>query len=121
MLELALRLSRGKFEWKGDWSDMSDLWNKYPNVKLEMGLISGLNKYYGVPLSLKLSYYIRYQSIGRSAADDGVFFMSWSDFQRHFDSIDVLMLSRSLDDFQLDQMEDFGACGPTVGCCLGQY
>lgn len=45
--------------------------------------------------------------------------MSWSDFQRHFDSIDVCMLSRSLDDFQLDEKEDLGTCGPTVGCCLG--
>jgi hypothetical protein len=28
---------RGNFEWNGDWSDKSELWNQHPQIKFEMG------------------------------------------------------------------------------------
>jgi hypothetical protein len=93
---LKLRNPWGSFEWQGDWSDNSDLWNKHPGIRLEMGFPSGSN-----------------------AKDDGIFFMSWDDFIQHFDGIDVCYRSRDMDDIQLDLKEDLGVFGPTIGCIFG--
>jgi hypothetical protein len=49
---------RGKFEWKGDWSDKSDKWTTRLKTKLNV------------------------QDI-----DDGKFWMSFLDFSRHFEDI----------------------------------
>lgn len=64
-----LRNPWGSFEWKGAWSDHSMLWDTYPKVKE------------------KLKY---------TKSDDGLFWMSFSDFCRHFGRLD-------------------GVC---VGCCF---
>ena len=52
------------FEWNGDWSDRSPLWDKHPEVGKEIG-----RKYL--------------------SADDGLFWMAWKDFSRIFDTVQV--------------------------------
>ena len=38
---------RGKFEWTGDWGDDSDMWKKYPGVKLELqSILSSMESIY---------------------------------------------------------------------------
>ena len=57
--------------------------------------------------------------LARSAADDGIFFMSWDDFLNHYDGVDVCVLSNDMDDIELDLLEDFGVFGPCLGCIIG--
>lgn len=52
-----LRNPWGKFEWKGDFSDISDKWNYYSNLKEKVGYMN---------------------------SDDGVFFMTFDDFLKYF-------------------------------------
>jgi len=49
-------------EWNGDWSDKSDMWDRYPNVKARLRP--------------------RFE-------DDGCFWMSWHDFCRVWDQVEV--------------------------------
>jgi len=86
-----LRNPWGSFEWKGAWSDHSMLWDTYPKVKE------------------KLKY---------TKSDDGLFWMSFSDFCRHFGRLDVCDRSTN-SDLQLDVKEDDGCCGPCMGCVSG--
>lgn len=62
---IQLRNPWGSMEWKGAWSDNSELWNTHPGVALEVGRVVDDN--------------------------DGIFFMSWEDFLDHFNMIDVLI------------------------------
>jgi len=94
-----LRNPWGEFEWDGDWSDNSDLWNKHPNIRLEM----------------------RNFDTGTNAKDDGVFYMSWDDFLKNFDGIDVCFVNRDLGRVQLDVIEEYSVFGPFVGCIIGGY
>lgn len=55
-----LRNPWGRGEWRGDWSDNSPLWT--PQLKAQVQLKS---------------------------EDDGIFFMSWDDFQKYFNDFDV--------------------------------
>ena len=91
---LCLRNPWGKFEWKGDWSDGSDLWSKNTRVKMA----------------------IRPDTEG---GDDGIFWMCWADFLRFFDNVDVCIRETGMDDLRLDVMEDRGAAGPCLGCLKG--
>ena len=54
-----------------------------------------------------------------SKDDDGIFYMSWKDFLNYFDGVDVCCRSRDFDDIQLDLNEDWGICGPFLGCIFG--
>ena len=54
---LHLRNPWGRFEWNGDWSDSSDLWQQHPNVKAEAHFEN---------------------------ADDGAFWMDAKDFMKAF-------------------------------------
>lgn len=89
---------RGKYEWKGAWSDGSEDWKQHPGIKLELqSLVS------------------RYQN-----ADDGVFYMSWEDFLKYFCQIDVCMTTNNtMTDLQLNTCEDWGKCGGFLGCVVG--
>ena len=87
--------NRGSFEWKGDWGDESPLWNKHKGIQLEMGYL------------------------GKSAKDDGIFYMSWDDFLKHFDGVDVCFAARDMSDLQLHVNEDFNVLGPLIGCIIG--
>merc|ERR1719198_91555 len=50
----------GQGEWKGAWGDASVLWENYPAVKA---------------------------GVGMTDANDGTFWMEWSDFKKHFNQI----------------------------------
>ena len=61
-----LRNPWGSFEWKGDWSDASDLWTD----------------------ELK-------ESVGFVDRDDGAFWMSYTDMRKYFTNIDVCKIDDS--------------------------
>lgn len=88
---------RGTFEWQGDWGDKSYLWEKHPNIKREMG----------------------HKDSGDKAKNDGIFYMSWEDFKKHFQSIDVCIVPTNLGDIKLDVIEEYSVFGPFVGCIIG--
>eukprot|EP00924_Labyrinthula_sp_SR-Ha-C_P013517 maker-scaffold_5-snap-gene-5.59-mRNA-1 protein AED:0.00 eAED:0.00 QI:257/1/1/1/1/1/3/207/532 len=98
---LKLRNPWGNFEWKGDWSDDSDMWEKYPKVKKALK-----------PDNVK--------------GDDGTFWMSFDDFFEHFDTIDLCDRTVNYQDFHLNVHERAGrgvkhAVGPLQGCMEGFY
>lgn len=90
---LQLRNPWGSFEWKGDWSDASDTWKKNPAVK---ALIRP-----------------------KDDPDDGIFWMCYADFLKHFDTVDCCIRETGMDDLVLDVMEDRGTIGPCLGCVWG--
>ena len=47
--------------------------------------------------------------------------MSWEDFLKHYDGVDVCCRSRDFDDINLDLNEDFGILGPFFGCIFGMF
>lgn len=56
------RARRGTFEWTGDWSDSSPLWQQYPKVARAV------------------------EHTG--SVDDGTFWMEWKDCQAYFKNLD---------------------------------
>lgn len=56
----------GKYEWKGDWSDESDMWEKYPNVT---------------------------EQLQPKRIPDGMFWISREDFLKHFNYVCVCQFS----------------------------
>lgn len=94
---LKLRNPWGTFVWDGDWSWGSNMWSKHPQVKGSVGLLAG----------------------GTKDNQDGEFWMSWGDFCKNFDSVDICVVSTGLDDLYLDIHEDCGCLGPTAGCITG--
>ena len=48
-----------------------------------------------------------------------MFWISWEDFQKHFDQIDICHRSIDVDDLYLDVHEDRGVCGACQGCVCG--
>ena len=60
---------------------------------------------------------------GVKEADDGAFWMSWTDAEKIFSSIDVCARSAGISDLQLSLKEADGCVanclGPAKGCCLG--
>merc|ERR1711990_774902 len=96
---LCLRNPWGSFEWKGDWSDASPLWKKHPLMRSQLtdgGIFSK-----------------------QSDKDDGIFWMSWPDFMRYFDGIDVCEVERGISDLTLNAHEEHGMLGPVIGCLVG--
>ena len=84
----------GAFEWSGDWCDDSPKWDQNPKVKKAC------------------------KASGKKE-DDGLFWMEWADFQKHFQNIDVCHRSRGIADVRLDINEDAGCIGPVKGCIGG--
>ena len=114
-------LNRGNFEWDGDWSDKSDLWKKHPAIRLEMRKFdTGLYIYLFICLLGACNSSLRGLSAGDKGIDDGSFYMSWTDFLRYFDGIDVCFVERDMGSVKLDVKEDFGLCGAFVGCIIGK-
>lgn len=60
----------GKFEWKGRWSDVSELWKQHPKVAKVLKQDSNAD------------------------GDDGAFWMEWSDVLTHFPNFDICLRSR---------------------------
>ena len=85
----------GAFEWSGDWCDDSPKWDQNPKVKKAC------------------------KASGKKE-DDGLFWMEWADFQKHFQNIDVCHRSRGIADVRLDINEDAGCIGPVKGCLGNQ-
>ena len=55
----------------------------------------------------------------RGKKDDGIFWMSYEDFLKYFDGVDVCFRSTGLNDLALDMHEELGGFGPLCGCILG--
>jgi calpain-15 len=97
---LKLRNPWGAFEWKGDWSDESPMWSKHPLVRT----------------------IVRPESFAKgSDADDGIFWISWEDFLKYFDGIDVCLTSSGMQDLSLHVYEGAGVFGPFLGCVVGCF
>lgn len=78
----------------GAWSDFSDKWKEHPGVKMEVW--------------------------PKQDDNDGCFFMEWKDFLNAFDMIDVCYTGGDgLDSVVMQVDEDYGMCGPAVGCTRG--
>jgi len=88
---LNIRNPWGTFEWKGDWSDNSRQWKKYPTIAKEL----------------------RYM-----AADDGEFWMPFEAFMEAYTRVNIC--DRSTDkDASLDVNESKGSWGIFCGFCCG--
>eukprot|EP00854_Cymbomonas_tetramitiformis_P005783 gene5783-6975_t len=85
---LQLRNPWGSFEWKGDWSDNSTKWQEHPDIKT---------------------------SLAFEPKDDGTFWMSYTDFCKHYNRVYICDRTAD-DDLRLDIREDEGCLGPTKGC-----
>lgn len=91
-----LRNPWGNFEWKGDWSDQSPLWQQYPDVASTC----------------------KYTTTNQ---DDGIFWMSWDQFQQHYGTIDICDRTTGFRDLAIDLNEEEGCPGPIKGCCHGCF
>eukprot|EP00980_Cylindrotheca_fusiformis_P006908 scaffold1442_cov128-Cylindrotheca_fusiformis.AAC.29 len=88
---LKLRNPWGSYEWKGHWSDKSNLWKKYPSIAKQCGYVE---------------------------SDDGSFWMEFKDFKKVFTRINICDRDTSRDS-SLDVNEDSGWCGIVGGFCIG--
>uniref|UniRef100_A0A7S2ECG6 Calpain catalytic domain-containing protein n=1 Tax=Ditylum brightwellii TaxID=49249 RepID=A0A7S2ECG6_9STRA len=88
---IQLRNPWGTYEWKGDWSDKSDLWDKHPNIKKKLNFVD---------------------------VDDGAFWMTYEDFIKVFTRINVCDRTTS-GDVALNVREDMGCCGICAGWLTG--
>lgn len=89
---MQMRNPWGKFEWKGDWSDESKMWEQHPNVAQAVGF-----------------------DRKNDAKNDGVFWMEFQDFLKIYDHIDVCDRSTNRD-IALDIEEERGLWGVCCGC-----
>eukprot|EP00527_Entomoneis_sp_CCMP2396_P007216 CAMPEP_0198145108 /NCGR_PEP_ID=MMETSP1443-20131203/21046_1 /TAXON_ID=186043 /ORGANISM="Entomoneis sp., Strain CCMP2396" /LENGTH=480 /DNA_ID=CAMNT_0043808637 /DNA_START=104 /DNA_END=1546 /DNA_ORIENTATION=+ len=88
---LKLRNPWGSYEWKGDWSDKSKKWKKYPSIAKQLNFVN---------------------------ADDGAFWISFDDFHKVYTRINICDRDTSRD-ASLDVNEDKGSCGILSGFCCG--
>eukprot|EP00484_Ammonia_sp_Unknown_P007977 CAMPEP_0197057780 /NCGR_PEP_ID=MMETSP1384-20130603/100644_1 /TAXON_ID=29189 /ORGANISM="Ammonia sp." /LENGTH=403 /DNA_ID=CAMNT_0042492307 /DNA_START=308 /DNA_END=1519 /DNA_ORIENTATION=- len=88
---LCLRNPWGSFEWKGDWSDDSKLWQTHSDVARKLDFKPG---------------------------DDGMFWMEYNDFLGIYDVIEICDRS-TIRNLHLDVKEDQGCSGVVKGCCVG--
>lgn len=88
---LKLRNPWGTFEWDGDWSDSSKLWQTHPGVALTLGKPDNV--------------------------DNGVFYMSWEDFKKHFDMVNVLYPDYGVNDLHYTVHNCDGHCLTCAPCC----
>eukprot|EP00392_Amoebophrya_sp_AT5.2_P018594 g19162.t1 len=83
----------GSGEWKGDWSDKSEKWNEFPNVK---------KKIY-VP------------------GNDGSFWMEWHDYCSYWDRIGIADRTKDIHSLHMEYNQSQPYCGPTRGMLNGCY
>ena len=79
-------------EWKGAWSDGSKEWTENPTFAAELNYVP--------------------------KANDGVFWMEWSDFSKYFNKIQICDRDANKD-LSLEIFEDYPKCGPMIGCLHG--
>jgi len=130
---IKLRNPWGTFEWDGDWSDKSSKWSTNPGVKTSVGFMAG-----GTQDVDDGSFWVSILDMGSWCAISPELQrrnnqcqhnnlqppflwlkMSWEDFVKYFDSLDICVLSKGLNELRLNPREDCGVCGPTLGCILG--
>jgi len=88
---IQIRNPWGTGEWKGDWSDKSDLWEKNPTVK---------------------------KALQYEDRDDGAFWMSWSDFVENWARIGVVDRTVDINGMRL-HVKDDSDLAPVFACCRG--
>eukprot|EP00916_Digyalum_oweni_P016854 GHVL01027663.1.p1 GENE.GHVL01027663.1~~GHVL01027663.1.p1 ORF type:complete len:453 (-),score=81.63 GHVL01027663.1:342-1700(-) len=86
-----LRNPWGKGEWKGPWSDSSTLWKDNPSIA---------------------------KSLKFSPADDGAFWMEWSDFVMCWNEVSVCHRSVDISTLRFNHA-GYGCCAPCGGCLKG--
>jgi len=91
-----LRNPWGQFEWSGDWSDSSPMWQQHSDVA------SACN----------------YEAVAR---DDGIFWMPWEQFEIHYGSVDICDRTAGFRDLAIDLNEEEGCAGPVKGCASGCF
>lgn len=79
-------------EWKGAWSDGSKEWTENPTFAEELNYVP--------------------------KANDGVFWMEWSDFNENFTKIQICDRDANKD-LSLEIFETHPKCGPCLGCAFG--
>ena len=79
-------------EWKGAWSDGSKEWTENPTFAEELKYVPDAN--------------------------DGIFWMEWSDFAKNFTKISICDRDANKD-LSLEIYEDHPRCGPCLGCASG--
>ena len=96
LMLIQLRNPWGKGEWEGAWSDQSEEWKAFPKVR---------------------------RICRPQVADDGAFWMSWTDAEQIFSSFDICARSVGVQDLQLSLKEADGCLqnclGPLKGCAVG--
>eukprot|EP00598_Pedospumella_elongata_P001962 CAMPEP_0184979376 /NCGR_PEP_ID=MMETSP1098-20130426/9690_1 /TAXON_ID=89044 /ORGANISM="Spumella elongata, Strain CCAP 955/1" /LENGTH=351 /DNA_ID=CAMNT_0027502687 /DNA_START=199 /DNA_END=1251 /DNA_ORIENTATION=+ len=92
---LKIRNPWGGFEWDGDWSDNSPLWNTHTGVALEIGK--------------------------PEKKEDGIFYMCWEDFIKYFNVVDVLYPNYGMDNIHFRVVEQDPYCGNCRGCAWGCF
>jgi len=88
---LQIRNPWGHGEWKGDWSDKSDMWEKNPTVK---------------------------KALNYEDRNDGKFWMTWEDYQKNYNKIGVVDRTVDITTVGLHVDSD-GHCAPIAGCLKG--
>jgi len=83
----------GSGEWKGDWSDKSDLWQKHSSVARACGHKDG-------------------------GDDDGAFWMSWDDYVENWKQIGVVDRTVDINTLGLTVFND-SKCAPIAACIKG--
>lgn len=91
---LRIRNPWGHGEWKGNWSDKSDLWQKHPDVA------SAAKKF------------------GEFKGNDGIFWMSWKDFVSNWEYIGVVHRTVDVRSLSLEMHGD-GCFSPAAACFRG--
>jgi len=84
----------GRGEWKGPWSDESDLWVQHPYVS---------------------------KNLAFEAKDDGAFWMEWDDVVKYFDTIGVIDMDLDINSMHTPPYPTVEIVGPLKGCLKGCF
>jgi calpain-15 len=85
----------GSFEWSGAWSDKSKLWRSHEHADKLRSICNFVD------------------------ADDGTFWMSFEDFSKHFEDVDICVRTSGFKDLALNVHEEMGLLGSCYGCVGG--
>ena len=82
-------------EWTGNWSDKSKLWQEHPGVAAACAYNPDAHN------------------------DDGMFWMEYEDFCKHFEWIGICDRSVGMDELVLEILDEKSCTGPCRGCVMG--
>lgn len=98
---LKIRNPWGTFKWDGAWSKDSEEWKKHPGVSLMLGKVVDVNK------------------LLLSNDEDSYFYITWEDFLRYFDCVDVVFPNSGVDEIHIKVNESHPYTGLVEGCLCG--